>query len=115
MSLRADLVDAPILVQASDTEYLLSLPAYDALRRRGKPVEMVVFPDEHHFLVQPIHKFVNYQRHLDWFQFWLRNVEDSAPEKLEQYKRWRKLRAKRCEWDETKDERPSYCKFAAAN
>lgn len=92
VSLRADRVDAPILVQVSDGEYLFSLPAFAALQKLGKPIEMYVFPDETHQLHQPIHRLVNFERNLDWFKFWLQGIEDPDPAKAEQYARWRKLR-----------------------
>lgn len=92
VSLRADRVDIPVLVQASDNEYLGSLPAFTALKKLGKPVEMHVFPGETHQLHQPIHRLVNFERNLDWFRFWLLGEEDANPDKKEQYVRWSHLR-----------------------
>ncbi len=94
MSLRlnATRVRAPILMQLPDDEYLGALEGFGALREQGKPVELYVFPNEHHVKWQPAHRAAEYQRSLDWFDFWLRGVEDGDPAKADQYKRWRTLR-----------------------
>ena len=89
---RAERVSAAILVQTSDREYLGSLGAVSKLMRLGKAVEMHVFPDETHQFHQPIHRYVNFTRNVDWFRFWLQDYEDSDPKKAAQYMRWRKLR-----------------------
>lgn len=95
LTLNADRIDTPLLMQLSDDEYSLALGAYEALRARGKPVEMYVFPDEHHNKSLPVHRLAIYERNLDWFAFWLMDREDSDPAKREQYARWRALRATR--------------------
>ena len=95
LSLNADNIDTPLLMQLSDDEYQLALGAYEALRSRGKPVEMYVFPDEHHNKAHPRHRLALYDRNLDWFDFWLNGRENSDPAKRDQYKRWEALRAKR--------------------
>jgi dipeptidyl aminopeptidase/acylaminoacyl peptidase len=91
-ALNAKQVNAPLLIQAPDTEYLLSLQFYNALKEYGKNVDMFVFPDEEHIKNQPQHKYAVYQRNLDWFNFWLQGKEDSNPRKQEQYDRWRAMK-----------------------
>tara|TARA_B100001939_G_scaffold343387_1_gene356006 strand:+ start:9686 stop:9895 length:210 start_codon:yes stop_codon:yes gene_type:complete len=61
-------------------------------RNTRTPVEMIIYPDEYHVKWQPTHKYLVYRRNLDWFNFWLRGIEDPAPKKAAQYQRWRKLR-----------------------
>lgn len=85
-------IDTPILMQLADDEYLLGLPSYVALRQSGQPVDLYVFPDEHHVKWQPAHRLAVYQRNIDWFDFWLKRSEDSDPAKADQYRRWRSLR-----------------------
>jgi hypothetical protein len=34
----------------------------------------------------------NFERQVDWFKFWLKHEEDSAPSKRDQYDRWNRLR-----------------------
>ncbi len=63
-----------------------------ALRRLGKPVEMVVLEDGVHALERPWDRRVSLQSNVDWFTFWLKGEEDRDPAKAEQYARWRALR-----------------------
>lgn len=93
LAANADRVTAPILMQLADDEYEMGLEAYWSLRERGQPVEMYVFPDEHHVKWQPAHRLAIYERNLDWFDFWLQDRIDLAPAKSAQYDRWRELRA----------------------
>ena len=95
MVLNAARMDAPILMQLADSEYLLALEAWTALREHNKPVEMYVFPDETHSKWQPAHRLSVYERNLDWFDFWLQSKVDRDPSKLPQYRRWEALRAMR--------------------
>ena len=94
IALNAERIDIPLLMQLADKEYLLALEAFQALREKGKPVEMYVFQGEHHGKWQPAHRAAIYARNLDWFDFWLRCREDPTPEKAAQYDRWRALRAR---------------------
>jgi hypothetical protein len=36
-------------------------------------------------------------RNIDWFRFWLQDIEDPSPDKQEQYASWRELRRLQCE------------------
>jgi dipeptidyl aminopeptidase/acylaminoacyl peptidase len=95
VSHRAREINAPTLIQIDDLEYLTALPLWSAMREEGKAIEMHVFPKDTHFLMQPIHRLVNYERQLDWFKFWLKREEDLAPSKHDQYDRWHRLREAR--------------------
>jgi hypothetical protein len=53
---------------------------------------MYVFPHEYHIKWQPVHRLAIYRRNIDWFDFWLRGVEDPDPSKAAQYLRWRRMR-----------------------
>jgi|GEM_PF-484064 len=92
IDLNAKKIDTPYLIQVADREIFQTILNYNALKEAGKPVEMIIYPDEYHVKWQPAHKYMVYQRNLDWFNFWLRGVEDPDPEKAGQYQRWRKLR-----------------------
>lgn len=88
-------IDTPLLMQLNDDDgYVMALEAFESLREWGKPVEMYVFPNEYHVKWQPEHRLAVYNRNLDWFGFWLRGVEDPAPDKAAQYARWRAMRAR---------------------
>lgn len=95
MALNAKEMNAPLLIQASDDEYLLSLETFTALRENGKPVEMFVYPNEHHLKWQPGHRLAVYNRDIDWFAFWFQDKIDPDPGKTAQYDRWKAMRARR--------------------
>jgi dipeptidyl aminopeptidase/acylaminoacyl peptidase len=88
----ADRVSAPILVNVSDHEFTLSVPALAALQDAGKGVEMHVFPDEYHQKWQPVHLLNIYRRNAQWFEFWLLDRVDPEPVDPAQFERWRALR-----------------------
>jgi dipeptidyl aminopeptidase/acylaminoacyl peptidase len=92
LSLNADRVRAPLLLNVADHEMLSTLMPVSALEDAGRAVEMYVFPDEYHEKWQPAHRLEIYKRNIDWMNFWLRGVEDSDPAKAAQYQRWRAMR-----------------------
>ena len=65
---------------------------YATLRALGKPVEFFVVNDCEHELTTPKARLASQGVNVDWFDFWLNGHEDPAPEKADQYKRWRELR-----------------------
>ena len=87
-------MNTPLLMQLNDDDgYIMALEAFESLREYGQPVEMYVFPDEFHAKWQPAHRLAIYNRNIDWFNFWLRDVEDPDPTKEAQYRRWRAMRS----------------------
>jgi len=92
VALNASRVEAPLLIQASDREYLAETQTYSALREAGKAVELFVFPDEYHAKWQPAHKWAVYKRNVQWFEFWLQDIEEPDPVEPGQYDRWRQMR-----------------------
>lgn len=97
LAFNAARVRAPILVNASDSEFL-RLSQMEPLRRFtdvGKPLEMHVFPDETHAFFHPAHRDAENRRNLQWFQFWLQDVEAKDPLDPQQYARWRSYRPDR--------------------
>jgi dipeptidyl aminopeptidase/acylaminoacyl peptidase len=90
--LNANRIDAPVLNNDPDSEFLADLALYTSLRELGKPVELYIYPNELHHVNQPKHRYQIYERNLDWFRFWLKSEESPDPAKSEQYKRWRQLR-----------------------
>lgn len=61
-------------------------------RRHQRAVEMFHIPTGSHNLKAPRAVYASKQGNVDWYAFWLKGEEDPAPEKAEQYARWRKLR-----------------------
>ena len=91
LALNATSLDAPILMQLSEDEYLLALETYTALREHQRPIEMYLFPRELHAKWQPAARLAVYERNLDWFDFWLNRRERVDPTAADQYRRWRML------------------------
>jgi dipeptidyl aminopeptidase/acylaminoacyl peptidase len=90
-SLNARYIVSPLLINASDSEYLLDMPLVTTLRDSSKPIELFVYANQLHEKNPPTHRYEIYERNLDWFKFWLEGLEDPNPEKAEQYRRWEKL------------------------
>lgn len=95
MAANAERISAALLIQAPENEHVASLATVATMRYLGKPVELVIYPDEQHMKWQPVHQLAAAQRNLDWFRFWLLNQRDDSPEKAEQYKRWEMMKAAR--------------------
>lgn len=83
-------IHAPILAQSSDDEYWSALQSFTALRELGRPIELYVFPDEHHVKWQPAHRLAVYTRTIDWFDFWLNGR--TAPGRADEIARWETMR-----------------------
>lgn len=91
-AVRASRIATPLLMLPPECEYRGSLMLFGALRERGRPVEMVVYPDEFHIKVQPRHRLSVADRGTDWLRFWLQEWEDADVSKRGQYLRWRAMR-----------------------
>jgi dipeptidyl aminopeptidase/acylaminoacyl peptidase len=92
-SFNIDKVETPLLITAENSSALLyEWEWFAALRRLGKPVEMVVMQDGSHELQKPWERVISLQANVDWFSFWLKGEEDPDPAKKEQYGRWRGLK-----------------------
>ena len=61
-------------------------------RIAGQPVDMYVYPNESHLKWQPQHRLSVYRRNIQWFDFWLRGIEDTDPVNPQQYEHWRSMR-----------------------
>lgn len=93
MAFNVEAIQAPIMMQLPEHEYIRSMD-YAVPLIKGRKADLYVFPEEAHFKFQPRHKLAVYDRNLDWFKFWLLDEENSEPFKQEQYARWRKMKAK---------------------
>lgn len=90
--LNAGRIDAPVINNVPDSEFLCDLALFTSLRELERPVEMFIYPNELHVVNQPKHRYQIYERNLDWFRFWLKSEESPDPAKSEQYERWHHLR-----------------------
>jgi dipeptidyl aminopeptidase/acylaminoacyl peptidase len=91
-SLNTEKISVPFLQQFSSLSAHAGLELYSALREKNIPTDLVIYPDESHIFFQPKHRAAAMRLNLDWFDYWLQGKEDPAPEKQEQYARWRKMR-----------------------
>lgn len=93
LSRNARRVRTPVLLQVADDELMSALESYTALREVGAPIDMFVFPDEHHVKWQPAHRLAIYERALDWFDYWLRGIRSRSPQRQAELSHWDSLRA----------------------
>ncbi len=92
LSRNARRIRTPILLQVSDDELMSALESYTALREVNAPIDMFVFPDEHHNKWQPTHRLSIYRRALDWFDYWLLGRRSAAPDRQTELDHWDRLR-----------------------
>jgi dipeptidyl aminopeptidase/acylaminoacyl peptidase len=86
-------ISTPILVNASEEEFLEALETYTALREAGVPIDLFVFPGEYHARWQPAHRLATYRRSLDWFDYWLLGTRSKDPDRQSELKHWDRLKA----------------------
>ena len=89
-------VEAPLLVNYPDREFFNGWRVPRSMEDGARAFEAYVFADEYHVKWQPAHRFAIYNRNLDWFRFWLQDIEDPDTAKSDQYERWRALRDLQC-------------------
>ena len=92
-SLNAASSRMPLLFQPGDGEAWMTVTQHIAWQHAELPVETYVYPDEGHVKTHPLNRSYVMTRNLQWFDFWLRGVEDSRPEFADQFRRWEKMRA----------------------
>lgn len=93
MARNAAIMRTPLLMQSADDEYLMALETYASLRETGTPVDLYVFPGEHHMKWQPAHRLAIYRRNLAWFSFWLTGAAGPYADPAETA-RWSDMRDK---------------------
>jgi dipeptidyl aminopeptidase/acylaminoacyl peptidase len=82
---------AVLLEETGRTAGLSMWETYAMLRRSGRPVEFVLFPEGSHLLKKPRERLASQGGNVDWFRFWLQGYEDDVPEKHAKYVRWRAM------------------------
>jgi len=88
-----DKITAPLLVVAAGRSNLMVMwEPYAGLRYLHKPTELVLLNTDEHVLTNPAVRLASQGGSVDWFRFWLKDEEDSDPDKAKQYARWHKLR-----------------------
>lgn len=92
LELNARRLSTPMLVNASEEEFITALETYTGLREAGVPIDMFVYPGEYHGRWQPAHRLATYRRSLDWFDYWLRGIRSDAPDRQSELKEWDRLK-----------------------
>lgn len=68
--------DTPILVSHGELDYRIlasqGMSAFNAAKLRGIPAEMVIFPDENHWIFQPQNSVLWQRRFFNWLDRWLK-------------------------------------------
>ncbi|AOH85635.1 hypothetical protein AWL63_18510 [Sphingomonas panacis] len=82
----------PILMQMADDSYLPSLESFTALREKKVPVDLFIFPGEYHVKWQPAHRLSIYERNLDWFDYWMRDIRQFPRTRTSDLAHWEDLR-----------------------
>jgi len=92
-TLNASRTTMPMLFQPPDSEALVGLWQPAAIMRMGgAPADLYVCPDEGHIKVHPLNRYYVMTRDIQWFDFWLRDIEDPRSEFAGQFKGWEKMR-----------------------
>ena len=94
-SANARRLKTPTLLQLADDEYWSALQSFTALREVGAPIDMFVFPGEHHVKWQPAHRLAVYERAIAWFDFWLKDERQADPARRDELAHWDALRRER--------------------
>lgn len=87
-------LEAAVLFEAGAKSMAVGMiGAPNAAKRAGMPAEFIVYPKTRHNIRLPHLKLESAQRNLDWFNFWLNNYEQSDPNKVDQYDRWKAMQS----------------------
>lgn len=75
----ADKIKTPTLFMASQNDFNVPVAGaeqmYQALRSLGIPTELVIYPNQNHGISVPSYLMDRYQRHIAWFDKYLKNVK----------------------------------------
>jgi hypothetical protein len=85
-------ITTPLQVVVSRRFLVDDWEPYAGLRILNKPVDLIVLRNGTHVLSNPQERLASQGGTVDWFRFWLMNLEDSSKAKTAQYIRWHHLR-----------------------
>ncbi len=72
--------DTPIMISHGELDYRIlasqGMMAFNAAKLRGIPAEMVVFPDENHWILKPQNAVLWQRLFFRWFDRWLKPAQD---------------------------------------
>lgn len=68
--------DTPILCIHGEKDYRIlasqAMQAFDAAKLRGIPAELLIFPDENHWILKPQNSILWHRRFFEWLDKWLK-------------------------------------------
>ena len=74
--------DTPIMISHGEYDYRIlasqGMAAFNAAKLRGIPAEMVIYPDENHWILKPQNAIMWQRLFFRWFDKWLKPAEESA-------------------------------------
>ena len=69
--------DTPIMISHGEYDYRIlasqGMAAFNAAKLRGIPAEMVIFPDENHWILKPQNAVLWQRLFFRWFDRWLKD------------------------------------------
>ena len=72
--------DTPIMISHGEYDYRIlasqGMAAFNAAKLRGIPAEMVIFPDENHWILKPQNAVLWQRLFFRWFDKWLKPAQD---------------------------------------
>lgn len=72
--------DTPIMVSHGEYDYRIlasqGMAAFNAAKLRGIPAEMVIFPDENHWILKPQNAVLWQRLFFRWFDRWLKSTDN---------------------------------------
>lgn len=81
---RVQNIETPTLVMGGEDDWnvpiLNSEQLYQALRRRGVPTQLVVYPGQSHGIRVPSYQVDRYQRYLSWYDKWVKGTSKPVTE-----------------------------------
>jgi dipeptidyl aminopeptidase/acylaminoacyl peptidase len=76
-------VETPTLIMGGESDWNVPIQnseqLYQALRRRGVPTELVVYPGQPHGIGVPSYQKDRYQRYLAWYDRWVKGEGTGRP------------------------------------
>jgi len=73
--------DTPIMISHGELDYRIlasqGMAAFNAAKLRGIPAEMVIFPDENHWILKPQNAVMWQRLFFRWFDRWLKPAENT--------------------------------------
>jgi dipeptidyl aminopeptidase/acylaminoacyl peptidase len=95
-ALNAANIDAALLIQPPESEYLFGLQLYTSIADAGGVVDMFIYPHAGHMLQeQPAQQISRAERSVAWFRYWLNGERDQGNTPAGEMAYWKSLEDQR--------------------